>query len=113
LESLSKKIKETRKKKKLTLERLAKAVGSSKSYMWQVENAHKNNPSFDIVVKIAKVFGVPLDYFANPHDTQLSTDDKNNYFLSRFNELDDDSKELIENLIEHLIKINKKNIDQR
>ena len=105
LEGLSKKLKKARENKSLTLEQLAKKVDSSKSYIWQIENERKNKPSFDIVVKISKILGITLDYLANEDDTKMPLNQENICFLKKFDELDKDSKEITEQLIDHLIRI--------
>lgn len=105
MEGLSIKLKKARKDKSITLEQLAKKVDSSKSYIWQIENERKNKPSFDIIVKISKILGITLDYLANEDDTKMPLNQENSCFLKKFDELDKDSKEIIEQLIDHLIRI--------
>ena len=51
--SLGKKIKRERKKWKLSIDSLAKKVGCSKSYLWEIENNPKTKPSADLVYKIS------------------------------------------------------------
>ncbi len=101
---LSKKIKEARKKKRLTLDELAKAVESSKSYIWQLEKDPEKRPSFDIITKIAKVLELPLDYLADEDSMMISKDARNNRLLKLFNELDRESGDIVEALIKQLIK---------
>ena len=101
---LSKKIKEARKKKRLTLDELAKAVESSKSYIWQLEKDPEKRPSFDIITKIAKVLELPLDYLADEDSIMISKDARNNRLLKLFNELDRESGDIVEALIKQLIK---------
>lgn len=49
-----------RKRKNMTLEELAKRCGTSKSYIWELENK-SNHPSVYLASKIAHVLGVPTD----------------------------------------------------
>ncbi len=48
------KIKELRKKAGLTLDQLAEMTGSSKSYVWEVENKNPPRPSAEKIDRIAK-----------------------------------------------------------
>ena len=60
--SLSEKIRKVRKDKGLTLEGLANKVGSSKSYIWQIETDSKIKPSAQLIAKIAEALDVTVDY---------------------------------------------------
>jgi transcriptional regulator with XRE-family HTH domain len=55
-------IKELRNKQKLTLEQLAQASGSAKSYIWELENKNPPRPSADKLSLIAQKLGVTVDY---------------------------------------------------
>ena len=105
MEGLSKKIKQAREKKKLTLEQLAKEVGSSRGYIWQIEKDPQKKPSFDIIVNIAKALGLSLDYLANQDEFKMSEDQKNKIFMKDYNRLDGGSKKIIEELVKHLVEI--------
>jgi len=56
-----KKIKELRKERKWSLEELAKRIGSSKSYVWEIENG-KSCPSIDLMINFSKAFNVSIDF---------------------------------------------------
>ncbi|WDP89312.1 MAG: helix-turn-helix transcriptional regulator [Desulfobacter sp.] len=107
MEGLSNKIKEAREQKKLTLEQLAKEVGSSRGYIWQIEKDPQKKPSFDIIVGIAKALGLSLDYLANQNEYEMSDDQKNKIFIQNYNRLDDTSKKIIEELVKHLTEISR------
>ena len=50
-------VRKLRKEKGLTLEAVAKSIGSQKGYVSGIENGKVNPPSIKIIKKIAKVFG--------------------------------------------------------
>lgn len=56
-----KKIRELRKERKWSLEDLAKRIGSSKSYVWEIEKG-KSCPSIDIMINFSKAFNVSIDF---------------------------------------------------
>ncbi len=109
MKELHEKIKESRKNRGLTLEQLAKKVGSSKSYMWQLENDPKIKPSVKLISKIAEVLEVTVDFLSDPKQEQMDLDQEAIVFYRGFKELDDDSKQMIRQQIEHLKKIQKRN----
>lgn len=44
-----------------SLQHVADAVGVSKAHVWELEKGRSKNPSFDLVSKLAKHFGVSLE----------------------------------------------------
>lgn len=50
-----------RQKSGQSLQEIADAVGVSKAHVWELEKGRSSNPSFDLVSKLAKHFGVSLD----------------------------------------------------
>lgn len=107
MKGLNEKIKEFRRNKGLTLEQLAQKVGSSKSYMWQLENDPKIKPSIQLIAKIADVLDVSVDFLSDPTQETLESDQKAMVFYRGFKELDDASKQMIMDQMEHLKKIQK------
>jgi len=107
LEGLPKKIKKARKSKGLTLERLAKAVGSSKSYMWQLETDSKIKPSVELIAKIAEALDVTVDYLIDQEMDEMDIDQEALVFFRGFKDLDETSKKMIREQIEHLKKLQK------
>ncbi len=50
-----------RQKSTQSLQEVADAVGVSKAHIWELEKGRSANPSFELVSKLAKHFGVSLD----------------------------------------------------
>jgi DNA-binding XRE family transcriptional regulator len=44
-----------------TLEQLAQAVGSSKAYMWQLENKDDPDPGIKLAIKISQILDEPVE----------------------------------------------------
>jgi transcriptional regulator with XRE-family HTH domain len=92
------KIRELRKKASLTLEQLAAMTGSSKSYVWELENKNPPRPSADKIDKIAKALGVTADYLMDEQaDLATAEDDA---FFRKYRGLDPDVKEQIRRITE-------------
>jgi transcriptional regulator with XRE-family HTH domain len=71
--TFGKRIKELRTAKKMTLDQLAAATGSSKSYIWELENKDPPRPSAEKLAEIAKVLDVTTDYLIGRDDVTLET----------------------------------------
>lgn len=57
---LSRKIRHLRKEKAFSLNKLAKKTGVSKTYLWQLENNVSQQPSAEILFKIASALGTTI-----------------------------------------------------
>jgi transcriptional regulator with XRE-family HTH domain len=58
--TLAQRLKELRLKKGDSLQDVADAVGVSKAHVWELETGKSRNPSADLLIKLAKHFGVPV-----------------------------------------------------
>lgn len=61
MDKLGQRIRQTRKRKGWSLDRLAKACGSSKSYIWELENKPELSPSFRKVCSIADALHISVN----------------------------------------------------
>ena len=59
---LGERVREQRRKRGLTLEGLAERVGSSKSYMWEIENKEVVRPSAEKLAMIATALDTTVEY---------------------------------------------------
>ncbi|WP_299847844.1 helix-turn-helix transcriptional regulator [uncultured Roseovarius sp.] len=57
-----------RQKSGQSLQAVADAVEVSKAHIWEMEKGHSQNPSFDLVRKLAKHFGVSIDALVGEDD---------------------------------------------
>lgn len=94
--ALGKKIRLERKKLGLTLEELADAIDSSKSYIWELENKDDINPTADKVTKLAGALKVPVEYLLNDGQDQLNELDNAKALWRRFENLTDENKATIQ-----------------
>ncbi len=61
-------VRELRVKRGLTLEALAAQVGSSKSYMWEIENKEVARPSAEILHRIAGALETTAEYLLSAEE---------------------------------------------
>ncbi len=97
--TLGEKLKHHRNKKGYSLDKLAKITNSSKSYLWELENRDTRKPSGEKLTKIAQALGVTTDYLL---DDRATADEGvlKEAFFRKFNQLEDDDKRKIEQMID-------------
>ncbi|MDK1385142.1 helix-turn-helix transcriptional regulator [Sinorhizobium sp. 8-89] len=92
--TFGKKIKELRTKKGLTLDQLATATGSSKSYIWELENKDPPRPSAEKLAAIAVALEVTTDYLIGREEVTLA-DAQDKAFFREYSQMDPDTREKI------------------
>jgi transcriptional regulator with XRE-family HTH domain len=98
--ALGDKIRELRKKKGYTLEKLAELTESSKSYIWELENKNPPRPSADKVARIAAVLGVTSDYLVDETETLQVADATDEAFFRRYRKMDPTTKDRIRRMVD-------------
>jgi transcriptional regulator with XRE-family HTH domain len=104
--SIGSRLKELRLKKNESLQDVADATGASKPHIWELEAGRRDNPSIDLLRKLADHFGVNIAYLA-----EGQKDDESEYgalFRNADKMLDDKNKEIAAELIGKLIEMQKK-----
>ncbi len=96
-------IKELRTAQKLTLEQLAKDTGSSKSYIWELENKDPPRPSAEKLADIAKALGVTTDYLIGS-DEQTLTQAEDKAFFRQYSGLPEPTRRKIREMAKILGK---------
>ena len=97
---LGDKIRELRKAKAYTLDKLAELAESSKSYIWELENKNPPRPSADKVAKIAAVLGVTADYLIDPTETMKVEDATDTAFFRKYRKMDPTTKDKIRRMVD-------------
>ncbi|MFZ1991936.1 MAG: helix-turn-helix transcriptional regulator [Alphaproteobacteria bacterium] len=92
---LGDKIRELRKAKGYTLEKLAELAESSKSYIWELENKNPPRPSADKVAKIAAALGVTGDYLMDETESVQVEDATDTAFFRKYRKMDPTTKDKI------------------
>ncbi|MBX9944833.1 MAG: helix-turn-helix domain-containing protein [Reyranella sp.] len=98
---LGDRVRELRRKKGLTLEALAERVGSSKSYMWEIENKDVARPSAEKLHLIAIALDTTTDYLIIADDvTEADATDK--AFFRKYRKMDTKDKEKLREMLKIL-----------
>lgn len=81
MSTLGTRLKKARKNANLSLTDVEKRIDVSNAYLSQLENNKRNNPSMDLLKKLAKLYGVNLSYFVAPKQTiEALTDEEKEFF---------------------------------
>ncbi len=100
--TLGDKVRDLRKKKGLTLEELANAIGSGKSYIWELENKGVKRPSAEKLNEIAKILGVTPEYLTDNSAEIIETDAVDQAFFRKYQKMPSTTKEKIRKTIDLL-----------
>jgi len=98
---LGDRVRELRQKRGLTLEALADRVGSSKSYMWEIENKDVARPSAEKLHQIAVALETTTDYLLAAEEvTEANADDA--AFFHKYQKMKPRSKERLREMLKIL-----------
>ena len=97
---LGDKIRALRKHKKLSLDQLAEATESSKSYMWELENKDDPKPSADKLARIAVVLDVTTEFLMS--DAEPTPDAKviDEAFFRKYKTMPETTKKQIRKILD-------------
>lgn len=101
-EKFSEKLRKVRTSRKKTLEELATAIGSSKAYVWQLENKKNAKPSAELLLKIANYLGESPDFFLDDEASERSENQEEDAFFRKFRTLSDEDKRYVDRIVSGL-----------
>ena len=99
---LGRKVNSLRRQKGLTLEALAVATGSSKSYMWEIENKAVTRPSAEKLTRIAEVLGVTPEYLVDEQQRDPTVNELDAAFFRKYQSADPGVKEKLKRILDVL-----------
>jgi len=97
---LGDKLRELRKERKLTLEKLAELAGLSKSYLWELENRESQRPSAEKLTALADVLGVSSAYFLEEDLRAPEERHLDEAFFRGYQKLEPDAKEQLRKILD-------------
>lgn len=98
--SLGAKLAELRLRKGESLQAVANAVGISKTHVWQLEKGSSENPSLELLRKLAGHFNVPLSYLASNASEATLDDVEAQQFFRDFKSLSDAERAVLKQTLE-------------
>ncbi len=93
------KLRKIRTERGLTLEALADRIGSSKAYVWQLENKTNAKPSAELLLKLSEVLGEQPEYFLDDSQSERTELHVENAFFRKFQKLSEGDKRTIERIV--------------
>jgi len=100
MKTFSQKLKEERTKIRMTLEELGNSIGSTKAYVWEMENRKGNSrPSAEKLLKIADTLQVSPDYLINDDLEEENIDLMDKAYFRKFLNLSETDKDTMRKLI--------------
>ncbi len=100
-ETFGQRLQRFRESQELTLEGLAERIGSTKSYVWELENKPNIRPSADLVYKLSTALKTTVGAMLGekePHDLP----EKDQVFFRNFQQLSPETKDRLQKIMEVL-----------
>ncbi len=101
-QKFSEKLRKIRTSKNKTLEELAEAIGSSKAYVWQLENKTAAKPSAEMLLKLSNYFSISPEFFIDDTVEDQSESQLEDAFYRKFKKLSEDDKRYIDRIMSNL-----------
>lgn len=95
-------LKSLRDKSGESLQQVADAVGVSKAHVWELEKERSANPSFDLVRKLARHYGVAVEVLADEAEEPSEKDVKLHRLGRELRDLSDRDRLAVSAMIEAL-----------
>lgn len=99
---LGERVRELRRKRGLTLEGLAERVGSSKSYMWEIENKEVTRPSAEKLALIATALDTTVEYLLGGDGETEEEDAEDIAFFRKYKRMGSTEKERLRRILNAL-----------
>lgn len=100
--SFATRLHELRVTKRLSLQQVAERVGISKAHVWNLEKGQADNPSMELVVKLADLFRVRVADLVGENPDAAGEDPEMVAMFRDLKGLGEDDREIIKGLMEQL-----------
>lgn len=98
--ALGDRLRTLRKERGLTLDQLAEQSGSSKSYIWELENKNPPRPSAEKLAKIADKLGTTIDFLLEGETSKEDAADA--HFYRNYQKMDPATKAKIRKIVDDI-----------
>lgn len=100
--SFATRLRDLRVANRLSLQQVADKVGISKAHVWNLEKGQADNPSMELVLKLADLFRVRIADLVGENPEAADEDPEVIAMFRDLKRLGDDDRELIKGLMEQL-----------
>ena len=100
--SFATKLHELRIANRLSLQQVADKVGTSKAHVWNLEKGQTDNPSMELVLKLADLFRVRVADLVGENPDAEGEDPEIIAMFRDLKKLEDDDREIIKGLMDQL-----------
>lgn len=104
--SLATRLNQLRLRKSQSLQEVADAIGVSKTHIWEMEKGRSENPSLEMLTKLANHFGVTIRSLVG-EDPESSDDDKLAMMFRQAGELGENDRAVLEVMIREMVNRNR------
>jgi len=104
--SLATRLNQLRLRKSQSLQEVADAIGVSKTHIWELEKGRSENPSLEMLTKLANHFGVTIRSLVG-EDPESSDDDKLAMMFRQVGELGENDRAVLEVMIREMVNRNR------
>ena len=101
--SLGLRIGELRRNKRESLQQVGDAVGVSKAHIWELEKGRTDNPSMDLVRRLADHFGVSVSYLVGEDIDAPDADRDLQRMFRQARQLDDRERAILDDMMQSLL----------
>lgn len=109
--SLAVRLNQLRVKKGKSLQEVADALGVSKTHIWELEKGRADNPSLELLTKMADYFKVSIRHLVG-EDFENSQNDEMARMFRQVGDLEDNERAIIDDMIQSLRKRRKEADDK-
>ena len=101
--SLAVRMNELRVRKGKSLQEVADALGVSKTHIWELEKGRADNPSLELLTKMADYFKVSIKHLVG-EDFESSQNDEMARMFRQVGDLEENERAIIDDMIQSLRK---------
>lgn len=105
-EDLGGRLRLLREKSGESLQQVADAIGASKAHVWELETGRSQNPSVDLVRRLASHFSVTMSWFLGEEPDPSAPDQRATVLYAAARDLRDEDFTLLESIVDTLRKRN-------
>ena len=102
--SLATRLLDLRLKKGQSLQEVADAVGVSKTHVWELEKGRSQNPSLDMLTKLADHFEVTVRFLVGEELESAANDEKLVRMFRQAGELQDSERAILDDMIQAMLR---------